>query len=119
MVFGCFLLLGFSACGGDEEMKTPPLDKATMTNVLVDIHLLEARTDELNARPDSIAFLLEEEYEKLYREHGVSQADFKKTFSYYEKNPEQMDELYQGVIDQLVQLEVKLKAKPAADSTKQ
>lgn len=113
MVLLLGLTLWLTGCGsGDETVKKPPVDDKTITDMLVDMHLLEARADELKARPDSIAFLMEAEYDKLYKEYGVSEEDFQQTFEFYQQRPEQMDELYQGVIDKLVKKEVEIKSRP-------
>ena len=72
-----------------------------MIEILVDIHIQEARADALHIPRDSILPEMKITYLEILNKHQVKEADFKVTMDYYLKNPEKLDVLYQDVVDDL------------------
>lgn len=105
------LLLGlpimFSACSpfpGDE----PPLPDSTVTRVLVDLHLTKARGNRLTSLPPGIE-------DSVFAHHGVRREEVDATLRYYARHPEDLETLYNGVIDTLSALQSRLRSR--RDST--
>ncbi len=97
-----FVLLIVFACGNDEV--EPPeglLSKEKMISFLVDLHLAEAKIDLLRVKSDS-ARLLFKHYEKyLFEKHHIIDSVYYKSFEYYVKDLETMNEIYSAVLDSL------------------
>ncbi len=104
------LLTTLAACNEAAQKPSGMLPDEEMVEVLVALHLAEARADLLLIPRDSITPLLEARYAEIFAEKNIDSAAFNRSFAYYERNPEQMDSLYQKVIDNLVENEAKYRA---------
>jgi hypothetical protein len=101
------LLLGlpivFSGCRsfpGDD----PPLPDSTFTRVLVDLHLTTARGERLSSLPSGIE-------DSVFARHGVRREEVDATLRYYARQPEDLETLYNGVIDTLSALQTRLRSR--------
>ncbi|MBS1936960.1 MAG: DUF4296 domain-containing protein [Bacteroidetes bacterium] len=97
------LLLLLAACGAGEKPPKAPLGRAKFERVLAGSLLIEARLGQeiqLEKRADSPAATY---YQELFRQEGVSEADFKATYEAYLQQPELLKEVYQDVLNQLQQ----------------
>lgn len=103
-------LLVWASCGADEQDKKPPIGEEVMVRMLVDVQILEARADLTKLPADTIAPLVNEQYQDLYKKHGISEADFKTTMQFYEDHPKVLDGVYEKVIDMLTSKEAALKS---------
>lgn len=108
----CFIAL--IAC--KEDRPEGILDKGTMTSIIIDVYIGEGKVSALNVKRDS-SLIVFDAYEKLiYNKYDVEKEAYKKSLSYYYNNPEQLDEIYEAVMDSLNVKEQKLKEeKEAAD----
>lgn len=93
--------------------ETAPLSRATMADVLRDIHLAEAWSgmtgpDSLRA-PASRRNLdtLARDYHQIFKKHGVTQAQFSDAYSWYKARPMELDSVYTRVMPMLTEIEVK------------
>ena len=87
-----------------------PLDQHKFEQVLAGSLLTEARLSheiQVDKRGDSPATTY---YQDLFKEQGVTEADFRATYDAYLKRPEELKKVYQNVLNDLQQ---------RADSTKQ
>jgi len=111
----CFIAL--VAC--KEERPEGILDKGTMTNIIIDVYIGEGKVSALNVQRDS-SLIVFDAYEKLiYSKYAVEKETYKNSLSYYYNNPEQLDEIYEAVMDSLNVKEQKLKEeKEAAEKDK-
>ena len=87
---GSFLF--FSACSMSTSDK-PPLPDTTFARVLVDLHLLSARSSQADSLPAST--------DSLFTYHGIQREEFDATLRYYTRHPKHFSTLYNGVIDTL------------------
>lgn len=110
------IVMLFMACATDSGKPKDMLTDEQMVDVLVELHLAEARMDLLQIPQDSVRPLLRERYTEIFTDQNLDTAKFNATFAYYERYPEQMDSLYQKVIDELVEREA-LYRQNAPDST--
>jgi hypothetical protein len=95
-----FLLL--TAC--IKEEKTPPniLSQEKMVDVLIDIHIAEAKANRVSLRSyDSIQAYYKKLETDVFKKHQVDSAVYRKSFIYYLDHMKQMDEIYSTVIDSL------------------
>ncbi|MEX0812942.1 MAG: DUF4296 domain-containing protein [Chitinophagales bacterium] len=102
-----FLLL---CCGAPEKTKLKSsVPKEKMIPILMEIHLLEARAEEFKTLNDSFITAKSAAYDSIFSKYNISKSDFLNTFEAYEKNPEEMDLLYEKIIDSFSVLEANFK----------
>ncbi|MFT3884112.1 MAG: DUF4296 domain-containing protein [Flavobacteriales bacterium] len=107
------MLLG--ACGDREALPPTPLDRGKFVQVLTGALMIEARLGhEMNVdrRTDSP---IQQYYDDLFREEGVTQAEFRATYDSYAAHPKELKAVYDDVLVRLQQMQ-DAKAAPA-DST--
>lgn len=112
----CFFLC---ACGS----KTPPgiLNKKQMTDVLIDVHITDANLNNVSQQSDSLYKYGMGQYLQVFKAHHTDSAQFKKSFNYYSRNPDQLNEMYDDVlaklkfkvdsVNKVIEKEAKLKSK--------
>jgi hypothetical protein len=93
-----FLLL---ACSSGKDKPDDVLSKDKMVNVLLDIHLAEARVSQARLPLDSSLnyyIFLENE---IFQKHQIDSATYKKSMDYYTLHIRELDEIYESVLDSL------------------
>ena len=100
------------SCVSEEKKPRGLIPEDQMAGILVDVHIFEAEAEKKKFSKDSMIYYVHKNYELIYEKHGVSKEKFEKTFSYYEDNPGQMDDLYQKVVDNLSKMEAELTGEP-------
>ena len=93
-------LFAFS-CIKPEEPPPNVIPKDTMTQVLIDIHLAEAKVAVRNLSPDTAQMLYEIHKRKIYQDYKISPERFKESFDFYSRNLNEMDKIYEAVVDSL------------------
>lgn len=78
-----------------------------MSALLKDLHLAQARIMLLNPIGDSLKRTYQREYTKVFAIHHTNTAVFKKSLQYYCSDPEKFDQVYNKIIVDLNQLELK------------
>ena len=82
-----------------------------MSNILIDIHLLEAKINTLGKKGDT-SFQIYDHFEKLILEkHGVDSSVFAQNLTYYMRHPGILENVYTNIIDSLVLWESTIKNK--------
>ncbi len=97
-----FCLLLLSACV--ESPKPPPgtLDKDRMINILIDIHIAEAKASGASLRSqDSVTVYYKTLEQDVFKKHGVDSTTYYNSYRYYMANIKQMDQIYAAVVDSL------------------
>ncbi|WP_299821680.1 DUF4296 domain-containing protein [uncultured Pontibacter sp.] len=104
----CFSLF---ACGNNQS-KAPadlvPRDK--MVQILADIHIAEAQVESRVVYPDTALMAFTYQEREVFKKHGVTEQQFRDTYSYYKDNLKEMDALYEIIVDTLSLRETKLRA---------
>lgn len=113
------LLLSTLACSQRKEVTTSPIAKDKMVAILADIHLLEAQHQGNQLNEKGRVYNTIVGYEKIFHKHSVTAEQFYDAFSYYKNHPEEMDELYQEVIDQTTRDESKISTEATEERRKQ
>lgn len=111
----CLLLatsLAMWSCAGDEA----PLPRATMAEVLRDIHLAESWSG--IAGPDSLRSTasrrnldsLASYYGAIFAKHGLTQKEFSDAYAWYKAHPTDLDSVYARVLPMLNEMEAEAAA---------
>ncbi|MBS7562969.1 DUF4296 domain-containing protein [Mucilaginibacter sp. Bleaf8] len=90
------------SCKGNE---TPPgiLDKEQMAALLVDVHTIDGALATVPQFPDTLYKYGMGKYLNVFKQHHTDSAQFKKSFKYYVNKPDQLDAVYDDVINRLNQ----------------
>ena len=108
------LLLSFMFCSCKErKVEVPPgiLSKDKMIDVLVDVHLAEAAPMNHGITTKELNGIMVGKYDDVMKKHTITFEQFKKSFDYYLQHPDQLDEIYQEVVNRLTALEGKSRVK--------
>jgi len=104
MSFRFLLILTFFlifSCKNRDYENDLYLPKDKMINILIEIHLLEEKVNQLNYSEDSLRNIYELFEKEIFEKYDVSDEEYRKSYSYYFFDPKQLDEIYQSVIDSL------------------
>lgn len=101
LLLGPLLLAGCSTfpSGG------APLADSTFSKVLVDLHLVTARTNHHGTRSPGLR-------DSVFAQHDVRRSEFEATLQYYSERPDAFESLYKGVLDTLNAVESNLRQGP-------
>ena len=95
-----FLLL--SGCISEVKPPQSVLAKEKMVDILIDIHIAEAKANRIQLRSyDSIQAYYKKLEADIYKKHKVDSVVYRKSFTYYMDHIKQMDEIYAAVVDSL------------------
>lgn len=95
-----FIALALSSCQ-KEKRPADVLTPEELSKLMVDLYLAEARMTGQNIATDSaLKFFIPFE-EKLKLKHGVGDSIIRKSYQYYVAHPEQLEKIYDSVIDTL------------------
>ncbi|MFI5221494.1 MAG: DUF4296 domain-containing protein [Bacteroidia bacterium] len=109
-----FILLILFSCSPENSGNKLPegiLSKEKMTDMLADIHTAEALVRMTPHLGDTNTQTVINYYAFIYKKHGVSEADFKKSFEFYVHQPILFDSIYSDVITKLSDKEVRVRGK--------
>jgi outer membrane murein-binding lipoprotein Lpp len=99
-----FLLLGalFSGCKDEPQVPEGTLSEAKMSQILTDIHLLEARIGRLNMPSlDSSTVITEYLKAKILKKHGIDSVVYNRSYKFYSTNPVYMERIYGETVKEL------------------
>jgi hypothetical protein len=97
------VLLG--ACSGSQDDKQEILSREQMVKMLIQIHLLEAKVQQLPLPHDSVRQVYAHFENKLFEQEGISREQYELTYMYYADRPKNFEKIYQNVLDSLTVLE--------------
>lgn len=112
--FIVILFLLQSSCTQDKKKDEIPsvlLNVEQMEEIILDIHLAEGT---LNFKRNIGQNLDEQKnlyFDQLFREHGVNQRIFEQNLLFYNRNPKQMDVIYDSVIKRLERMQENINLK--------
>lgn len=114
IVGACTLLLFTSCSPQSEKIPDGILSKDKMIAVLFDIHVAESSVNSRGMTNIQLNQLVSVKYEDIMKKHGTTYAIFKESFDYYLHHPDQFEEVYQEIVNQLTAMEGKAKARQPA-----
>jgi|GEM_PF-1446163 len=105
------LIIFMSGCG-DPDVEVAPdglLDKDKFTEVMVDVQLVEGmKVHKLGPKREKSPDM-EAMYANIFAKYEINQEDFEATYDYYKSRPEEMELIYEQVLDSLSKLDVEVK----------
>lgn len=73
---------------------------------MMEIHLLEAKINQVPIDPPDSVRAVYNHYENLlFEDFGITKEQYEISFNYYVDNPTEFEEIYQVVVDSLMQQE--------------
>lgn len=84
-----------------EKLPEGVLDEDKMVNLMVDVHLWEARANIMNAHLDSARLDYSIYKDSMCKKHGITLVQFDSSYSYYMRHMVAMDRIYLRVVDSL------------------
>lgn len=103
--------LVFNACQKDKRPEGV-LSPEELSKLMVEMYLAEARISGKNMVKDSAMKYFVPFEEKLKAKHGVSDSTMRITYQYYISHAEELEKIYDSVIDTLSLREQKERTKP-------
>lgn len=103
-VLCCMLLIG---CEEEKHRPQGLLPKEKMVKVLTDAHLVETARN-LKVTPNDTIY--QEHFASIFEAHGVSRTDFDSSLWYYSTQAQNMDSIYELVMEHLSELDAKVKS---------
>jgi len=93
------------------------LDHEQMEAILVDIHIVDGLIFNVPLIPDSLYKHSAAKYQYVFEQHHIDSAQFKKSFIYYSKQPDQLYDIYDKVVAAIkVKADSSARIKTKADS---
>jgi len=122
IIFLIFSLV-LMGCAGNEDVEIPEdlIDSNTFTAIMIDVQLSEGMSTQKNYVRNNSAKdqAVTDPYAPIFKKHGVSAEDFKRTYDFYSHNPRRMEVIYEQVLDSLNKLDVEIKQKFTRDERAQ
>lgn len=87
----CLIVPAIAGCGSD---RSKPVADSTMVDVLVEMHILNARI-QITDRPVVGAL------DSIYYRYGIDSTAFTRAMAYYAEYPDEYAEVYSRVVDEL------------------
>jgi hypothetical protein len=100
-----FCICALAACGKN-RVPEGVIREAKFVDVLVDVHLAEASALHYRAASDSLDIMLSDLYATVMKNHEITTQAFLLSLEYYQDRPEEMNAIYEKVIEKLSALEV-------------
>lgn len=109
-----FLILGtifvIIACNDAPEVPANVIDEQTMSKILAEIHLTEAKASRLSFQAyDSTKVAYDEMERRLMKKYKTDTARYKASYKFYVANPETMVKIYDETLKILKEMEEKRK----------
>ena len=99
LVIGTLLWVG---CVPEPEQPIDLIPRAQMVDMLIQIHLLEAKMNKVPKRTDDSVKYVFEHYQKfIFEDFDVDSAQYRRSITYYMDNPGEFIPVYQAVVDSL------------------
>lgn len=103
------LLLLPLSCKKDEKLPPGVMNREEMVKWMIPIYLAEARTQLLNLNKDSAYRIFIPLQDSLKRSSGIQDSVFVKSYQYYLDHSQELEAVYDAVIDSLSLREQKLR----------
>lgn len=93
------VIVGFG-CNQDNNNQEviPP---AKMTELLIDIHVLEARVDKLRLTNDSAFAIYNTLQQEIFDQNEITKSEYEQSYQHYLSYPKELDQIYAIVVDSL------------------
>ena len=98
------------SCGGKTEEEQPEnlIIKEVFTEMILELQLIEAHLNEARVDQSVIRDSANNFFQEIFEKHGTSFDDFNNTMKYYASQPEELQGIYDAVLESLSEMEVEL-----------
>ena len=98
------------SCGGKtaEEQPENLIKKEIFTEMILELQLIEAHLNEAKGNQSVIRDSANNFYQEIFEKHGGSFENFKITMDFYASQPEELQGIYDAVLESLSEMEVEL-----------
>ena len=95
------------SCGQEKKAQKPYylIDQDQMVNIMVDMHIVETASNLKVFPPDSARQMYQDYFESIFLSHDVTMAEFDSSLYYYSTQTDQMNVIYDKVLENLSELE--------------
>ena len=94
-------LLFLGACSGKEKTPAGIIKKDQMVGLLTDIHIVNGTLYMVPQMPDSLYKYGMGRYLIVFKKHHTDTTQFKKSIMYYASKPDELETMYQQVMNNL------------------
>lgn len=103
MKYLIFFLLIFLSFSCDKKQATPKgvLPKEKMVSIFIDMHITESKISALNLKRDSSKVLFSHYEQEVLAKHNVTENKYLDSYAYYIENINELESIYDAVIDSL------------------
>ncbi|MFA6400546.1 MAG: DUF4296 domain-containing protein [Salinivirgaceae bacterium] len=108
------LLLGTISCSNSESNQKI-IDKNTMIEVLVDIHIADATLSIANLKINRDTNEIELYYGDVLKKHHITQNQIDNSLKYYTSRPKEFEKIYEKVSEKLAKMESEFQQNQAKD----
>jgi hypothetical protein len=98
----CFIII---SCSQNEKVDKDILNKDSLINVIVDMHLGDAILMEPSVATKQITINKPEYYSAILKKHSVTKENFQKSIDFYSQNPEEYETIYETVVEKITLLQ--------------
>jgi len=89
-------------CGSGEQRPAGLLDHETFKETLLQAQLIDAKaSQEMSIAHDPAAGRPRAAYDAMFKEQGITEAQFDPTFAYYQAHPLELKALYEEILAEL------------------
>ena len=82
------------------------IEKDKMVKVMIEIHLLESKVNNVRINPIDSTQAVYNHYENLlFKDLEITQEQYERSFNYYVDNPNEFEKIYNAVVDSLMERE--------------
>ncbi|MCQ2375939.1 MAG: DUF4296 domain-containing protein [Salinivirgaceae bacterium] len=100
----CILLVCaslFCGCKTDPNAGKEQIDRETLINVLVDVHLVDGYMTAKGYRPKDHSRIIGNAYNYVFEKYGITHSEFMNTMKWYSNRTDQLELVYNKVIVRL------------------
>ena len=83
------------------QKEKPAIEPDRMAAVLAELHLSESFREIRQLPPDLTLLEGKKEYNRILQNHKISISEFRLSYDYYSKHPEDLKDVYQKAIDKI------------------
>ena len=98
------------SCGGKtaEEQPENLIKKEIFTEMILELQLIEAHLNEARVNQSVIRDSANNLFQEIFEKHGAALEDFNTTMNYYASQPEELQGIYDAVLESLSEMEFEL-----------
>jgi hypothetical protein len=94
-------MVAILACSDGGRPPKDLLTKDEMVKALSEVYLAEQRLSSLGLKRDSLKQIFSAMQDKVFASAGTTDSTLKHSLDYYQRNPQDMDDIYTALIDTL------------------